>query len=205
MDLFSFFFAFYGLILGLAVAELLSGFAGFIRARPLRAIEARTALLAVLVFIDICATWLDAWRTLRNVSLNFESYWPPILIGTCLYLAAAVVFPRDPAEFDALGDYYDRRKRFVVALLLAAEVLIGITFIGVYREAMQVRPAVFWLWQVPFKLALLGFWTALIVVRSRRANLVVLWALLVLFSIPYWTNGAAPRWVHAHFDPPASQ
>ncbi len=32
IDKFSFFFAFYGLILGLAVAELLNGFAGMVRA-----------------------------------------------------------------------------------------------------------------------------------------------------------------------------
>jgi len=203
MDLFSFFFAFYGLILGLAVAELLSGFAGFVRDRPLRTLELRTALLAALVFIDICATWLDAWRTLRNVTLNFESFWPPILIGTCFYLAAAVVFPRDPKEFSALGDYFDRRKRFVGTLMLAAEVLIGITFIGEYGEALQLRPATFWFWQVPYKIVLLAAWIALLLVRSRRGNLIVLWVLLALFTLPYWTNGAIPNWLHQHFDQPA--
>lgn len=39
MDRFGFFFAFYRLILGLAVAELLSGFAGMVRAHALRAVD----------------------------------------------------------------------------------------------------------------------------------------------------------------------
>jgi hypothetical protein len=60
LDRFSFFFGFYGLILGLAVTELLSGFAEFARRRRLRDLELQTALLALLVFVDICATWIDA-------------------------------------------------------------------------------------------------------------------------------------------------
>ena len=50
MDQFSFFFAFYGLILGLAVAELLSGFAGMVRGHALKKLDAQTALAALLTF-----------------------------------------------------------------------------------------------------------------------------------------------------------
>jgi hypothetical protein len=202
MDAFSFIFGFYGLMLGLAVTELLGGFAAFARERRIRELEPQTALLALVIFIDICATWLDAWRTLKNASLSFEALLAPILVATCFYLAAALTFPRKSNELDNLAAYYASKKWFAAALLLAAEVLIGITFIGGYQESLAHAPARFWLWQLPYKLALCLSWIALIAVRGRRANLIVLAILILLFCIPYWSNGALPEWVHEHFDRP---
>lgn len=204
MDQFSFIFAFYGLILGLAVTELLSGFAAFARERRIRELELQTALLALLVFLDICATWLDAWRTLKGASLSFAALWAPIFVATCFYLASALTFPRKSTELDRLAEYYASRKWFVATMLLAAEILIGFTFVGGYEDSLAHAPARFWLWQLPYKSALLLCWIALIVVRSRRANLIVLCTLIFLFAVPYWTNGALPEWVHAHFDRPMS-
>ena len=203
MDQFSFIFAFYGLILGLAVTEVLGGFAAFARERRIRDLELQTALLALLVFVDICATWLDAWRTLKTASLKFSDLVAPILIATCFYLAAALTFPRKPAELDRLADYYASRKWFVATMLLAAELLIGLTFLGNYQDNLTHSPARFWLWQLPYKIALCALWVALIAVRSRRANLIVLCTLIFLFAVPYWSNGALPDWMHRHFDKPA--
>ena len=76
------------------MTELLGGFAGIVRARALDRLEPQTVLLALLTFVIICATWIDAWATERNVTLNFAGLWAPILIGTTYYLAAAVIFPR---------------------------------------------------------------------------------------------------------------
>ena len=85
-------------------------------------------------------------------------------------------------------------------MLLVAELLIGITFIGNYEKNLAYQPARFWLWQFPYKIAHLASWVALIVVRTRRANLIVLSILIFLFCVPYWSNGALPKWVHQHFD-----
>ena len=156
MDRFSFFFAFYGLILGLAATEVLSGLAGFASERRIRSLEPQTALLALVVFILVCATWIDAWDTLQGISLNFEGLWAPILTATFYYLAATMVFPRDPSEYDRLADYFSRKKSFVAAMLLAAEISISITFIPTYRQTFDQRPAVFWLWQVPYKFVIIA-------------------------------------------------
>lgn len=198
MDRFSFFFAFYGLILGLAVTELLSGFAGFARERRLRDLQLETALLAILVFADICATWIDAYQTLRGVTLNFAGLASPIMVATSFFLAAAIVFPRRTDELELLPDYYARRHGFVAVMLLVAEVFVSFTFMATYRDAFAHRPAVFWLFHLPYKLALIGLFAALALARTRRANLCALVALLFLFSVPYWTVGAIPRWIHQH-------
>jgi hypothetical protein len=200
LDRFSFFFAFYGLILGLAATELLSGFAGFVRARALKSIEAQTALLGLFTFLAICATWIDAWDSLQGVSLDFAGLWAPILIATCYYLAATVIFPRDPAEFGRLALYFAERKQFVVAMLLAAEVLVSATFLGVFARELQQRPAVFWLYDLPYNLTIKASFVALLFVRARRANIVLLVFLILLFLIPYWEHGTLSGWIHRHFD-----
>ena len=203
LDKFSFFFAFYGLILGLAVTELLGGFARLVRARAHRKIEAQTGLLALLVFIVICATWIDAWNTLTKISLDFEGLWAPILLATFYYLAAAVVFPSDPAEFDRLAIYYAERKRFVVGLLLAAEVLVTYTFHYLVTDELRLRPAVFWLWFVPYNLSIKGCYLALFLVRGRRANIALLVALILLFMVPYWVHGAMEDMIVRHWGYPS--
>jgi hypothetical protein len=190
MDRFSFFFAFYGLILGLAVTELLGGFARMVRAKALRQLEAQTALLALLTFIVICATWIDAWNTLTQISLDFEALAAPILLATFYFLAAAVVFPSDPAEFGQLAAYYADRKRFVVAMLLAAEVLVTFTFRGIILDMIQNKPAIFWLWFLPYNVAIKGSYVTLLFVRGRTANVILLAVLILLFMIPYWENNA---------------
>ena len=199
MDRFSFFFAFYGLILGLAVTELLGGFAGIVRARALKKLEMQTALLALLTFIVICATWIDAWTTLTKISLNFGALWAPILLATFYYLAAAVVFPSDPRAFGQLATYYAERKRFVVGMLLAAELLVTFTFRGVVAVELQSKPALFWLWFLPYNVAIKGSYVALFLVRGRRANIAWLVTLILLFMVPYWVHGLMESLISSHW------
>jgi hypothetical protein len=199
LDRFSFFFAFYGLILGLAVTELLGGFAGIVRERAVRRLEPQTALLALLIFIVICATWIDAWTTLTTISLNFEALWAPVLLATLYYLAAAVTFPTNPAEFDQLATYYAERKRFIVALLLGAELLVTFTFLNVVHAELNSRPAIFWLWFLPYNLSIKLSYVALFIVRSRRANIFFLALLILLFLVPYWVHGAMEALISRRF------
>ena len=84
-----------GLMLGLGVAELLSGFAGIVRAHALKKLEPQTSLVALLTFILICATWVDAWNMDRSVTLNFGDLWAPILVATCSISAGSNVAPHD--------------------------------------------------------------------------------------------------------------
>ena len=200
MDRFSFFFAFYGLFLGLAATEILSGLGGFGRERRIRDLEPQTALLALVVFLFVCATWIDAWETLQGVSLNFQGLWAPILTATCYYLAATMTFPRDPSEYDRLEDYFSTRKSFVAAMLLVAEISVSITFLSLYRQTFEQRPAVFWLWQVPYKLVIIASFVALILSKDRRAALTALWMLIALATIPYWNHGAIQHWIDTRFD-----
>lgn len=190
MDRFSFFFAFYGLMLGLAVAELLGGFARMVRARAIRKIDAQTALVGVLTFLLICATWVDAFDRFKDVSLDFGGLWAPILTGTTYFLAATVIFPTDDEQYGRMSDYFMERKQFVVAMLLAAETFVNVTFLDAYLDSFHRQPTVFWLFLVPYNFAINGAFIALLLVKSRRANIVLLAMLIALFVLVYWSRGA---------------
>lgn len=190
MDSFSYFIAFYSLILGLALTELLGGFAHMVRAKALKKLEPQTALLALFILVDICTTWVDTWLTLKHVTVDMASLWAPMLITICLYLAAATVFPHDDADHERLADYYGERKRFIVGLLIAVEMLIHITYLPIFEERIANQPELFWLWTVPFNLAIEASMVALLFVRSKRANIVLWVALLLLLTIPYWDQGS---------------
>jgi uncharacterized membrane protein len=190
VDSFSYFIAFYSLILGLALTELLGGFAHMVRAKALKKLEPQTALLALFILVDICSTWVDTWISLRHVTVDMASLWAPVLITICLYLAAATVFPHDEADHERLADYYRERKRFIVILLLAVEMLIHVTYLPIFEERIAHQPEVFWLWTVPFNLAIEASMVALLFVRSKRANIVLLAVLLLLLVVPYWDQGS---------------
>jgi len=193
VDRFSFFFAFYGLILGLAVAELLGGFAGIVRAHALKKLEAQTALVALLTFVLICATWVDTFTMDRAITLNFGDLWAPILVATFYYLAASVIFPRDPRQFSHLGAYFAARRKFIIGMLFAAE-LVDLYVNRAYLTARYYHdPGAFWGWNVPYNIVIKGVFLALFVVRGRRATIALLIAQILIFLVPYWHWGAIDR------------
>ena len=186
MDKFSFFFGFYGLILGLAVTELLNGLGALVRAGELRRLGWPTGLLAFFVLLVICATWIDAWDSLRNTTLDFAGLWAPLCIAILYYLAAAVTFPKNPAEWPSLDEYFFKRKRFVFSMMLAAEFVVNYSYRSVLLNTFHYQAHRFWLWSVPYNLAIKTGFVALIFVKGHKANVIGLFAMVLLFLLPYW-------------------
>jgi len=170
-----------------------------VRARALKKLEPQTALLALFILVDICSTWVDGWVSLQSITVDFAGLWAPVSLAICFYLAAAVVFPRDQADHERLADYYRERKRFIVLMLLAAEMLIHVTYLGVFKDRLAHTPAVFWLWTIPYNVAIEASMIALLFVRSRRANIALLVTLILLLTIPYWDQGAITDAIARHY------
>ena len=135
----------------------------------------------------------------KAITVDFEGLWAPVSLAICFYLAAAVVFPHNEADHERLADYYRERKRFILAMLLAAEMLIHVTYIGVFKDRLAHQPAVFWLWTVPYNLAIESAMIALLFVRSRRANIVLIIALILLLTIPYWVHGSIEELIARYY------
>jgi hypothetical protein len=193
MDRFSFFFAFYSLILGLAITEVLGGFGRFVRSHSTHKLGAQTALLALFTFVSITATWIDAFTTLKSIDLDVQSLWAPILTSTFYYLAASVVFPSSPEDFDHLDGYFAERKRFVVGLLFACELLATYSYLPLIIRGFHENRASTILFYVPLDILLKGSYIVLLFTRSKRGNIAMLLVLIALLLFIYWDNGAIAR------------
>ena len=74
MSPFELVFAVYGLLLGLAVAEVLGGFSRTLKlkrgTKPIK-VGWLTPLLGILVILDLTSFWLIAWETRDQIAANY--------------------------------------------------------------------------------------------------------------------------------------
>jgi hypothetical protein len=185
-------------LLGLAIAEVLAGFAQTWKAR-LRAEVAHTEpvrigwlvpLLGLLVITDQTAFWLHAYALREAIPLTFLSLLLVLAIIGGYYLLATFVFPDEPDAWPDFDDYYLRINRIVIGGILAINVAL-VAFAAVLEaRGLRIEEA-----QQPTAIseaAVLLSAPALIAlyfVKSKRANLVLL-ALLNLLVLTEAVAGA---------------
>lgn len=141
MSPFELVFAMFGLLLGLAIAEVLGGFSRALKlkrgARPVR-IGWLTPLLGLFVMFDLTTFWLTAYDERDLLQANYVTLLAILLIVGIYYLAATLIFPEDPEEWPDFDDWYDRHNRLVIGGMLAANVS---SWIGMFvLEAMAPLP-----------------------------------------------------------------
>lgn len=181
MSGFEFFFSFYGLILGLAMAELLGGFATVARLGRLRDMGLGPALLGIEVAYEILIFWLAAWHNYQAVKPSIATLAVPFLSGSAYYIAAGIVFPRDGAQIADMRGYFLAHKRKVAITLLL------IWSLGMINEAPLLMPAIerqMWAYlfgyYLPFNLSILAGYGVLIFSRSYR------WSCAALLMMIGW-------------------
>jgi hypothetical protein len=118
-------FTLIGLVLGLALADLLSGLVRAVRTRGFKALGLLTPMLAIFFVLDVTTFWGIIWsfRTMMPSSI-----WPALGFGIVLtsmyYTAASLVLPNsisDTFDFDA---YYMDHRRIVLSLMLACYLIV---------------------------------------------------------------------------------
>ncbi|HXG99644.1 MAG TPA: hypothetical protein VNI79_04430 [Sphingomicrobium sp.] len=124
MTIFEMVFNLIGLVLGLALVEVLGGLARTIKARRRGTIRWLTPLLGAWVVLDVAAFWGLAWEV-RGL---LTSLWPSLLVGVVLtsvyYLAAALIFPNDRRRHPDLDAHYWATKRPVIGLILFCNAMV---------------------------------------------------------------------------------
>lgn len=130
MSDFEFFFSFYGLLLGLSVAELAGGFARLLHERHRVRFGWLTPLLALFVAIDLATFWNQAWRFFREAPFNPSLLLIGLFIAATFYVAASITFPRVTAEgVDAridLDAHFWAHRRVVFGCVLAANAIVWV-------------------------------------------------------------------------------
>ena len=133
MSAFEFFFSFYGLLLGLSVAELVGGFARILQEKQRVRFGWLTPMLAAFVALDVATFWNQAWVIFRGAPFNHALLIAGLIIAATFYVAASVTFPRVSAEGSDeridLTDHFWRYRRLVFGCIMAANLIVGLLFL----------------------------------------------------------------------------
>lgn len=190
MDEFSFYFSFFGLLLGLSVAEAANGLANAIANRRKIAMGILTPLLALFVLLDISSFWLIAWVNREHAVVGWTTIFSGLAVAITYYLSAALIFPRSGEEYTSLDDHYWNTKRFVFGGIFVANLVLAGTTITLAPP--DLSDPLFWGWQIAYWLPL----TLLLFSRTRRVDLILLglsigqFVVLASGLVPYaaWAN-----------------
>ncbi|MDQ2891637.1 MAG: hypothetical protein M3R64_00920 [Pseudomonadota bacterium] len=183
MSPFELVFAVYGLLLGLAIAEVLGGFSRALKVkRGTNAVRIGwlTPLLGVLVMLDLTSFWLLAWDAREQIGANYATLLSVLVMVGIYYLAATLIFPDAPEEWPDFDDWYDKQHRLVIGGLLTANVAswFGVSVLDAMHPlpevaASSVNATAEWLYMIS-GFSILGLSVALLTVASRRWNVAML-------------------------------
>ncbi len=177
---FDFYLAFIGLLLGLAMAELLSRLADVIGARQKIKIGLLSPMLATALMVGILSTWVNTWQGRSTISINPALIYFVGINVSAFFLAASLVFPRNVEEWPSLDEYYWRHKHWVIGISLVTS-LLTIAFFSAFSphdpSSIFSWAPIDWLWEGLF----LGPLIVLLISRARRIDL----AALALFIVQY--------------------
>lgn len=174
----------FGLLLGLAMGEVLAGVVRTIRLKAglttIAASEVRVGwlvpLLGLLIVLAQLSFWLGFYELHGNVALNLLVLIGILAVVGGFYVISGLVFPSHPERWSDFDDYYFKVRRSVLGGLLAIELAAlaygtGLVLEGVPLAITTGTP------NAAGNLAALLFLpviAALILVRSRRATLALL-------------------------------
>jgi F0F1-type ATP synthase membrane subunit c/vacuolar-type H+-ATPase subunit K len=192
MSPFELVFAVFGLLLGLAVAEVLGGFSRAVKlkrgTRPVR-VGWLTPLLGLLVMLDLTSFWMVAWDAREQIDANYVTLVGVLTMVGIYYLAATLIFPDTPEEWPDFDDWYDKQNRMVVGGLLTANVAswIGVTALEIAHPSPELPATAgsdlaLTIYLVS-GLGILALLVALMIVKRRRWNVAVLVVLIVLIVV----------------------
>lgn len=184
MDDFSFYLSYYGLILGLSVAQVAGGFLNAIGARHRVKIGWLTPALAIFIFLDITSFWIFAWAIRASIRISWASMYLGLLIAIVYFMASGLVFPRKMDEWPDLDVYYWKHKRWVIAGILIPN-LISIIQTTLLHPPARIDAA--------YLFANLTYWPAVVLMLFSRRT----WQDLTLLGIlifGYIANAFIPNW-----------
>lgn len=135
-DAFSFMFAFYGLLLGLALAEIAAGFSRAFDERHVRKLGVATPLVGGLLLVDLITFWTNAWAYRELAEVTYAAALGVAAVSLLYYFAATQVFPK-VTEREKLDDHIMHSRRMVMLCVFISNLM---TQIPQLFDIVAIRP-----------------------------------------------------------------
>lgn len=120
MSAFEFLFSFYGLLLGLALTEVIAGMSRAVNDRLRRPIGWLTPILAVVLTLDLMTFWGAAWRDMRDWEFTGQLLLAAALSPMIYYFSAKQAFPDPGAEVASLDEHFFQHRGWVLGGVVLA-------------------------------------------------------------------------------------
>jgi hypothetical protein len=146
MSAFELYLSFYGLLLGLCVAQVAGGIGHAVVIRRDSRLGWLTPLLSIFVLLDIASFWIWAWDSREVISINYASIYIGLVIALSYYLASVLLFPARESQWGDLDRHYWANKKLVVIGIAVANAIVigeaahrrgGIPFHTVFQWTLQ--------------------------------------------------------------------
>jgi hypothetical protein len=126
MSRFEFVFSLFGLLLGLSLAEVLSGVVRTLKGRRGIRVGWLTPLLGVFVVLDLTSFWMGAWRARDIIPVSFASLLAGLITTGVYYVCSSLVFPADVEKWPDFDLYYFEHRRQVLGGIWLCNLLVFI-------------------------------------------------------------------------------
>lgn len=143
MNAFEFFFSLFGLILGLAVATVISGLSDVLRERKRIPIGWLTPMLALFVLADLSSLWVNAWSGMSDIQVAYGPFVAALIVAGIYFFAASMVFPKTVNDWPSLDEYYIDHHRWVLRGVAVANLGALLIEFAVHRAWAGVLGAFF--------------------------------------------------------------
>jgi len=177
MSSFEFVFSLFGLLLGLSLAEVLSGFGKAVKARRRVHIGWLTPLLGLLVMLDLTSFWTSAWQMRDALPVKYLILMLMLLFTGIYYLAATLVFPENPDERPDFDAHFWENKKLVFGAMIICNIPSYVIDYGIGSAFLADA------FMVVIAIIFMALLIAGLFLRGRAANLILLAFLVALYPI----------------------
>ena len=160
MGAFEFFFSFYGLLLGLCVAQVANSIGHALVVRRESHFGWLTPILAAFVLMDLASFWVNAWDYRTTIGVSNVSIYGGMLVALSYYIAVVMLFPAQATSWADLDDHYWANKEWVTLGVASANAATLTWFVG--SKVLQ------WPWQSYLVLAIYWIPLATLFVSKRK-------------------------------------
>jgi hypothetical protein len=177
MSAFELDFSLYSLLLGLALAQVLTGLVQTIQSPERIRIGWLTLLLGLFVILDLTSFWTIAWSVREATVPGFLALLYGLVVMGLYYFAASLVFPTRPEDSPNLDDHYFRHRRKIIGSVIACNLLAwaGQALVGI-NPAPRPR-------DIAALAVFLSLASLLAIARSKRLSIVLLLLLISLYPL----------------------